>query len=133
METSEQQRRSPQTRLEPVRKWVLDPPVPVSDGLAKRLRVSRPRMTGGRLDERKTPLAQAMVEGVPADGHWYLAAVCYSAGEATALVSGISRGQYASGVDVACGLWGDKNKRGNNREHHAVLLRRRAGRRRRAA
>jgi hypothetical protein len=115
-------------RREPLRKWVLDPPVPLPDELAEPLRVSRPRRDGGRLDERKTPLAAAMVDGVPADGRWYLTAVCYSSGEATALASGISRGQYGYGLDVARGLWGDKNSRGSSREHFAVLLRRRVKR-----
>lgn len=127
-----QQRKSPEVRREPLRKWVPDPPFIASDELAGRLHVSRPRMDGGRLDERKTPLAQAMVEGVPTDGQWYLAAVCYSSGEATALASAISRGQYARGVEVACGLWGDRAKKANSREHYVVLLRRRAGRRRKA-
>lgn len=81
----------------------------------------------GRIEERKTPLAQAMVEGVPSDGSWYLAAICYSSGEATALSSHISRGAYAVGVQTAIGLMQNKNKRGSGREH-AVLLKRPARR-----
>ena len=125
---AKEQRKPPEVRREPLRKWVLDPPVPVPDEHVERLRTSLPRTEEGHIEKRKTPLAAEMVAGVPKDGRWYLAAVCYSSGEANSLASGISRGQYGSGVSVVRGRWGDKNARGNNREHHVVLLRRRPAR-----
>lgn len=81
------------TRLAPLRKFVPRPPCLVSDEFAVHFKKSEPEDKAGRLAERTTPLARAMVEGVPKDSRWYLAALCYSSGEATSLASGISRGQ----------------------------------------
>ena len=71
-----------------------------------------------------------MVEDVPTDGCWYLAAICYSQGQATALASHISRGGYGKNVLVARGEMGHKAKAEGDREHWAILLKRtRSGRR----
>jgi hypothetical protein len=108
---------------------VLDPPLKLPDTYAERLVKSRPKMVegAGSIDGRRTPLAKALVDGVPKDGSWYLAGICYSQGQATALSSHISRGAYASSVETAVGPIPNKNKRGLNREH-AVLLKRPARR-----
>ena len=66
-----------------------------------------------------------MVERVPGDSGWYLAAICYSQGQATALASHIARGGYGRNVQVAHGPIPNANKRGMGREH-AVLLKRRS-------
>jgi len=66
-----------------------------------------------------------MVERVPGDSGWHLAAICYSQGQATALASHIARGGYGRNVQVAHGPIPNANKRGMGREH-AVLLKRRS-------
>jgi hypothetical protein len=69
-----------------------------------------------------------MVAGVPTDGSWYLAAICYSRGQANSLASHIGRGGYGRNVAVAYGPIANKNKQGSGREH-AVVLKRAAKRR----
>jgi hypothetical protein len=103
---------------------VFDEPLPLPDGYAEQFRHASTRMAEGegRLEERATPLAKAMVERVPADGKWYLAAIAYSAGQATAHASHISRGGYGRDVQVRHGLIPNANERGMRREH-GVLLR----------
>lgn len=127
----DKERKSPETRLSPLRMLVLDRPWPTPDEYAEQFRQARPRDDGGgELGKRETPLARAMVEGVPVDGHWYLAAICYSQGQATALASHISRGGYGRNVHVARGEMGNKGKQDGDREQWAVLLKRtRHGRR----
>jgi hypothetical protein len=122
-------RRSPEVRSAPMAMLVFDEPLPLPDAYAERFALARPRMSQGegRLPERKTPLAEAMVERVPADGRWYLSAICYSPGQATALSSHISRGGYGRNVQVAQGPIPNANRRGMKREH-AVLLKRTAAR-----
>jgi hypothetical protein len=124
MSTVEGQRKSPEVRLTPMAMLVFEDPLPLPAPYAERFATSRPKLApgGGHLDERKTPGVQAMVERVPADACGYLAAICYSSGQATALASHISRDGYGRGVQVAHGPIPNANKRGMNREH-AVLLR----------
>jgi hypothetical protein len=123
--TAERQRRSPEYRHTPLRKLVLDPPLKVPDSYLSQIgaRQPKPRERAGRLAERSTPLGQEMVEGVPADGRWYLAAICYSSGEATSLCSHINRAGYGAGVEASSALVPNKNKHGMKREH-VVLVRR---------
>jgi hypothetical protein len=127
MSETDTKRRSPEVRSAPMAMLVFDEPLPLPDAYAERFTVSRPRMAEGegRLAERTTPLAGAIVERVPRDGGWYLSAICYSAGQATALASHISRGGYGQGVQVAQGPVPNANRRGMKREH-AVLLKKTA-------
>jgi hypothetical protein len=120
------QRKSPEIRLTPFQTLVFDEPLPLPDTYAERFKTSRPKAEGGRLAGRETPLVGAMVERVPSDGRWYLSAICYSPGQATALSSHITRGGYGRNVQMAHGLIPNANKRGMGREH-AVLLKRKRG------
>jgi hypothetical protein len=127
MSETEIRRKSPETRRTPLGQLVFDEPVPLPDAYAERFQTSRPKEQGaGRLAGRETPLAGGMGERVPSDGSWYLAAICYSQGQATSLASHISRGGYGRNVQVAHGLIPNANKRGMGREH-AVLLKRKRG------
>lgn len=125
MET-ERKRKSPEYRLDPLRKWVPKPPIAVTDEYAELFTLSRPRAetSGASVKSRKTPVGQAMVDDVPEDGCWYLAGVCYSSGERSALAGHISRGGYAPNVEVRSGVAGNGHALGSQREHHVVLLRR---------
>ena len=116
----EPQRKSPEYRSVPMSKLVLDPPIRVPTTFAEHFSRRQPSAGSGKLDERRTPPAQEMVDGVPGDGHWYLAAICYSQGEATALSSHIARGAYGK-AEVATGQVPNKNKRGMQREHVVLL------------
>jgi hypothetical protein len=129
--TAEQQRKSPETRREPLRKLVPDPPLKVSDEYAQQFKQATPRGGDADLTKRDTPLARRMVEDVPKDGSWYVAAICFSSGEATSLPSGISRWQYANGVSVARGPMPNKNAHAGDREPWIVLLKRKPSARRR--
>jgi hypothetical protein len=124
---AEPQRKSPEVRLTPFAMLVFDDPLPLPDEYAERFKTSRPKEQGaGRLAGRETPLAGAMVERVPSDGRWYLAAICYSPGQATSVASHVSRGGYGRNVQVAHGLIPNAHKGGMGREH-AVLLKRKRG------
>jgi hypothetical protein len=131
MTTTEQkrQRKSPETRLAPLAMLVLEEPMPVSAKHVERrfsIRVST-ETEGEGLAGRRTPIAEAMVGSVPRDGHWYLAAICYSAGQTTALSSHIARCGYGRRVDVATGLVANRAARDGQREQYFVFLRRKPG------
>jgi hypothetical protein len=129
MTTVEPRRKSPETRLAPVRKVSLVPPLPLREEAIEQFRIARPRMPdAGKVRDRATPAARAIAEGIPSDGTWYLAAICFSHGEATSLASHISRGAYGSGFDAACGVLGDRST--TEREVWALALRRKAPSRR---
>jgi hypothetical protein len=125
-EQTDRKRKSPEYRLDPLRKWVPKPPIPVKDEYAELFPRSRPRAdaSGPSMENRRTPVGQAMVDDVPEDGCWYLAAVCYSSGERSAMAGHISRGGYAPNVEVRSGVAGNGHNVGSQREHHVVLLRR---------
>jgi hypothetical protein len=121
--TATQKRKSPEVRREPLRKIVPDFRVGASDEDVQRLfTVSEARGIEAELAKRETPLARGMVDDVPADGAWYLAAICFSQGEATALASHIARGGYGGGVSVARGPMPNKNKHTGSREPWCLLL-----------
>jgi hypothetical protein len=121
----EPERKSPEIRLAPVHKVSLVPPLPLREEAIEQFRIARPRMPdAGKLAERATPSARAIADGIPSDGTWYLAAICFSQGETTSLSSHISRGGCGPGFDVACGVLGDRTK--TEREVWALALRRKA-------
>ena len=127
--TADQQRKSPETRREPLHTLVPDPPLQVSDEYAEQFRQAKPRKDEpADLTKRDTPLARGMVRDVPADGSWYLAAICFSPRQATALSSHISRGGYGTGVSVARGPMPNKNAHQGEREPWCVLLKKTARR-----
>jgi|SRR5579884_546308 len=124
-----QSRKSPEVRLTPMTMLVFDVPFPIPSEYASRIGIgtrSYPRQQNGSseaLAKRATPLAREMVEAVPQDGVWYLAAICYSHGQAPALASHVGRGGYGPDIEIAVGPIPNKNIRGMGREH-AVLIRR---------
>ncbi|HLK14114.1 MAG TPA: hypothetical protein VKT78_04860 [Fimbriimonadaceae bacterium] len=128
---TEPKRKSPEVRLEPLRKIVLPSPVRMPGAFAEQFKPSTPRGGNGDLSKRSTPGARRMVERVPPDDRWYLVAITFSPGETTALASHISRGGYGSGVSVRRGPMPNENRANDGREPWCLLLKRQkpAGRR----
>lgn len=113
---SEPRRKSPEVRREPLRQIVLPVPLPVPDEYADQFTRSVPGSSESDLEKRKTPLVGAMVRRVPFDGRWYLVAIAFSSGQATAMASHISRGGYGIGVSVRRGPMPNENRANVGRE-----------------
>jgi len=119
-------RRPAKFRAPTIHKFVPDPPMQVSDAWAEAVIANGCKVEGrpsGHVRERVTPLLKIALAGVPIDSRWYLVAIAYSKGEASAFCSPLIRGALGHDIEAAYGPWPNKNSRGHGREH-VILVRR---------